>query len=81
MHRKTCLIPILVIFHYVQYGDEAAVTLMLKSSKPNSADILSRLCHPLCTCEKCSEIISKNKHSTDMVSPYSRDDMGHTGKT
>ena len=64
---------------YVQYGDETAVTLMLRKSTSGTSDVLSRLCHPLCTCDKCSEILSKSKHSNDMVSPYSRDDMGHTG--
>ncbi|XP_060567236.1 ankyrin repeat domain-containing protein 27-like isoform X2 [Ruditapes philippinarum] len=65
-------------FQYVQYGDEAAVSLMLKKHKPTTDDISTKLCHPLCTCDKCIEITSQSSQNSGAVSSIARDDMGRT---
>ncbi|KAL3859954.1 hypothetical protein ACJMK2_010133 [Sinanodonta woodiana] len=65
-------------FQYVQYGDEAAVLCMLRKPKTTGDEVRLKLCHPLCSCEKCTELQQRNKISTGLVSPYTRDDMGHT---
>ncbi|XP_060584216.1 LOW QUALITY PROTEIN: ankyrin repeat domain-containing protein 27-like [Ruditapes philippinarum] len=65
-------------FQYVQYGDEAAVSLMLKKHKPTTDDISTKLCHPLCTCDKCFEITSQSSQNSGAVSSIARDDMGRT---
>ncbi|XP_052232310.1 ankyrin repeat domain-containing protein 27-like isoform X4 [Dreissena polymorpha] len=65
-------------FQYVQYGDEAAVRLMLKGSRSSSSDdVFSKLCHPLCDCETCLELTA-SVDSSGAVTPMVRDDMGRT---
>lgn len=63
----------------MQYGDEVAVSQMLKRPKSSQDDLLTQMCHPLCTCEKCAEISAKSTQNTGAVSPIVRDDMGRTG--
>ncbi|XP_053402655.1 ankyrin repeat domain-containing protein 27-like [Mercenaria mercenaria] len=65
-------------FQYVQYGDESAVSLMLKKPIPTTEDISTKLCHPLCTCDKCSEITAVTSQNSGAVSSIARDDMGRT---
>ncbi|XP_052817656.1 ankyrin repeat domain-containing protein 27-like isoform X2 [Mya arenaria] len=65
-------------FQYVQYGDEAAVKMMLKKPTSEADNILSKMCHPLCTCEKCAELQSKSSQNSGAVTPIVRDDMGRT---
>ena len=54
---------------------------MLKKQKPTTDDISTKLCHPLCTCEKCAEIASVTTQNSGAVSSIARDDMGRTGNS
>lgn len=68
-------------FHqYVEGGDEAAVRLML--GKPNTPEesIILQMCHPLCSCSKCRALLRQNPTEKTLVTAYTRDDHGYTGK-
>lgn len=64
----------------MQYGDEVAVSSMLRRPKSNQDDLLAQLCHPLCTCDNCVEIMARSTQNAGVVSPIIRDDMGRTGR-
>lgn len=65
---------------YVEGGDEAAVRLML--GKPNTPEesIILQMCHPLCSCSKCRALLRQNPTEKTLVTAYTRDEHGYTGK-
>ena len=65
-------------FHYVQCGDESAVITLLRKSKSGHEDVSPLMCHPLCSCEKCSRLMSQMKMDENLVTAYTRDDRGYT---
>jgi len=70
----------MLTLQYVQYGDEAAVKLMLRQHSSGREDVSSQMCHPLCTCDQCSELQARSSQKAAAVTPLVRDDMGRTGK-
>ncbi|XP_041376515.1 ankyrin repeat domain-containing protein 27-like [Gigantopelta aegis] len=65
-------------FRYVQCGDEKAVEAMLQKPKKASEEIYLKLCHPLCSCEKCEKKQAESKTDYNLVTAYTRDNRGYT---
>uniref|UniRef100_A0A2C9KDZ8 VPS9 domain-containing protein n=1 Tax=Biomphalaria glabrata TaxID=6526 RepID=A0A2C9KDZ8_BIOGL len=45
-------------FKYVQEGDERAVIQMLEQPQKSSEEITMKMCHPLCSCDRCDKLVS-----------------------
>ncbi|XP_067652042.1 ankyrin repeat domain-containing protein 27-like [Haliotis asinina] len=65
-------------FKQVQNGDEPAVQEMLEQPKKASDELISKLCHPLCTCDKCEKIHAHIRSNSNLVTAYTRDTRGYT---
>ncbi|XP_069112832.1 ankyrin repeat domain-containing protein 27-like isoform X2 [Argopecten irradians] len=65
-------------FQYVQYGDETAVTQMLRRPQDSQDQVSLQLCHPLCSCEKCAKLTAQHRTDVNLVTAYTRDDRGYT---
>ncbi|XP_033754374.1 ankyrin repeat domain-containing protein 27-like isoform X2 [Pecten maximus] len=65
-------------FQYVQYGDETAVTQMLRRPRDSQDQVSLKLCHPLCSCEKCAKLMAQHRTDVNLVTAYTRDDRGYT---
>ncbi|KAK6166700.1 hypothetical protein SNE40_023334 [Patella caerulea] len=63
-------------FQYVQLGDEAAVLKMLDNKC--TEEIYLKLCHPLCSCDRCERLLAKNRLDSSLVTALTRDDRGYT---
>lgn len=68
-----------LVVQYVQYGDETAVTQMLRRPWDSQDQITAKLCHPLCGCDKCAKLSAQNRTDVNLVTAYTRDDRGYTG--
>lgn len=49
------------LFRYIGDGDIAMVRFKLQKPEADTAsdDLISQMCHPLCECDKCTEIMEK----------------------
>ncbi|XP_021373839.1 ankyrin repeat domain-containing protein 27-like isoform X2 [Mizuhopecten yessoensis] len=65
-------------FQYVQYGDETAVTQMLRRPRDSQDQVSLKLCHPLCSCDKCAKLTAQHRTDVNLVTAYTRDDRGYT---
>ncbi|XP_071091620.1 ankyrin repeat domain-containing protein 27-like [Haliotis cracherodii] len=65
-------------FQQVQNGDEALVQEMLEQPKKASDELVSRLCHPLCSCDRCEKIQAQIRSNSNLVTAYTRDTRGYT---
>ncbi|XP_060075330.1 ankyrin repeat domain-containing protein 27-like [Ylistrum balloti] len=65
-------------FQYVQFGDEIAVTQMLRRPHDCQDQVSLKLCHPLCSCEKCAKLTAQHRTDVNLVTAYTRDDRGYT---
>ena len=46
-------------FNLVSEGDLNAVNQLLENTRMEKTSLQSRLCHPLCDCEKCTALLDK----------------------
>ncbi|KAI8746693.1 ankyrin repeat domain-containing protein 27 [Biomphalaria glabrata] len=65
-------------FKYVQEGDERAVIQMLEQPQKSSEEITMKMCHPLCSCDRCDKLVSELRTNSKLVTAYTRDNKGYT---
>ncbi|CAG5132154.1 unnamed protein product, partial [Candidula unifasciata] len=65
-------------FKYVQEGNEMKVQQMLERPYKTSEEVHLKLCHPLCSCDKCDKLLSDFRSNSDLVTAYTRDNRGYT---
>ncbi|BFZ13244.1 hypothetical protein BsWGS_16283 [Bradybaena similaris] len=65
-------------FKYVQEGNEMKVQHMLERPYKTSEEVHLKLCHPLCSCDKCDKLLSDFRSNSDLVTAYTRDNRGYT---
>ncbi|KPP73038.1 ankyrin repeat domain-containing protein 27-like [Scleropages formosus] len=68
--------PLDCLFEHIARGNEAEVRRLL--SKAEASDGALRMCHPLCSCERCEHWLSGRSSDPSVVTPSSQDDRGYT---
>uniref|UniRef100_A0A673UIT8 Ankyrin repeat domain-containing protein 27 n=1 Tax=Suricata suricatta TaxID=37032 RepID=A0A673UIT8_SURSU len=69
--------PIDCLFKHIASGDQKEVERLL-SQGDQDKDAVQRMCHPLCFCDDCEKLVSGRLNDPSIVTPFSRDDRGHT---
>ncbi|XP_043979984.1 ankyrin repeat domain-containing protein 27 isoform X1 [Gambusia affinis] len=67
--------PVHRLFEHIANGNEAEVERLLSDGE---ADEDVRMCHPLCSCDLCDGHLSGRLNDLSIITPFSRDDRGHT---
>ncbi|XP_032403009.1 ankyrin repeat domain-containing protein 27 isoform X5 [Xiphophorus hellerii] len=67
--------PVLRLFEHIANGNEAEVERLLSEGE---ADEDVGMCHPLCSCDLCDGHLSGRLNDLSIITPFSRDDRGHT---
>uniref|UniRef100_A0A8D2DM07 Ankyrin repeat domain-containing protein 27 n=1 Tax=Sciurus vulgaris TaxID=55149 RepID=A0A8D2DM07_SCIVU len=69
--------PIDCLFKHIASGNQKEVERLL-SQEDQDKDAVQKMCHPLCFCDDCEKLISGRLNDPSVVTPFSRDDRGHT---
>ncbi|KAG3255778.1 ankyrin repeat domain 27, transcript variant X3 [Ictidomys tridecemlineatus] len=69
--------PIDCLFKHIASGNQKEVERLL-SQEDHDKDAVQKMCHPLCFCDDCEKLISGRLNDPSVVTPFSRDDRGHT---
>ncbi|XP_013377901.1 PREDICTED: ankyrin repeat domain-containing protein 27 isoform X2 [Chinchilla lanigera] len=69
--------PIDCLFKHIASGDQKEVERLL-SQEDHDKDAVQKMCHPLCFCDDCEKLVSGRLNDPSVVTPFSRDDRGHT---
>ncbi|XP_069314492.1 ankyrin repeat domain-containing protein 27 isoform X2 [Eulemur rufifrons] len=69
--------PIDCLFKHIASGDQKEVERLL-SQGDHDRDAVQKMCHPLCFCDNCEKLVSGRLNDPSVVTPFSRDDRGHT---
>ncbi|XP_019510022.1 PREDICTED: ankyrin repeat domain-containing protein 27 [Hipposideros armiger] len=69
--------PIDCLFKHIASGDQKEVERLL-SQEDQDKDTIQKMCHPLCFCDDCEKLVSGRLNDPSVVTPFSRDDRGHT---
>uniref|UniRef100_A0A8C5T5B5 Ankyrin repeat domain 27 n=1 Tax=Malurus cyaneus samueli TaxID=2593467 RepID=A0A8C5T5B5_9PASS len=69
--------PIDCLFKHIASGDQEEVERLL-SQGDSDKDIVQKMCHPLCYCDKCEKLVSGKLNDPSIITPFSRDDRGYT---
>lgn len=63
----------------IQEGNEKVVKQMLQKPQWATEEVYLKLCHPLCSCDKCEKVMSASRNDSNFVTAYTRDNRGYTG--
>ncbi|KAM6223722.1 ankyrin repeat domain-containing protein 27 [Rhynchocyon petersi] len=69
--------PIDCLFKHIASGNQKEVERLL-SQADHDQDTVQKMCHPLCSCDDCEKLVSGRLNDPSIVTPFSRDDRGHT---
>ncbi|MBW04357.1 Ankyrin repeat domain-containing protein 27, partial [Eschrichtius robustus] len=69
--------PIDCLFQHIASGNQKEVERVL-SQEDRDKDAVQKMCHPLCFCDDCEKLVSGRLNDPSIVTPFSRDDRGHT---
>ncbi|XP_057390626.1 ankyrin repeat domain-containing protein 27 isoform X4 [Balaenoptera acutorostrata] len=69
--------PIDCLFQHIASGNQKEVERLL-SQEDQDKDAVQKMCHPLCFCDDCEKLVSGRLNDPSIVTPFSRDDRGHT---
>ncbi|XP_007539524.1 ankyrin repeat domain-containing protein 27 isoform X2 [Erinaceus europaeus] len=69
--------PIDCLFKHIAAGNQKEVERLL-SQEDQDKDTVQKMCHPLCFCDDCEKLVSGRLNDPSVVTPFSRDDRGHT---
>nr|KAF6406063.1 ankyrin repeat domain 27 [Molossus molossus] len=69
--------PIDCLFKHIASGNQKEVERLL-SQEDQDKDAIQKMCHPLCFCDDCEKLVSGRLNDPSVVTPFSRDDRGHT---
>ncbi|XP_070575529.1 ankyrin repeat domain-containing protein 27-like isoform X2 [Ptychodera flava] len=67
-----------VLFEHIKEGRLQDVEQMLNMSSRDQHSVAESMCHPLCSCEKCSTLVERKRNDPSTVTAFSRDDRGCT---
>ncbi|XP_022107290.1 ankyrin repeat domain-containing protein 27-like [Acanthaster planci] len=67
-----------VFFQHAREGHTTEVAKMLEQSSNDQSWLLDQMCHPLCGCDKCEELVATKRNDPRAVTASSRDDRGCT---
>nr|XP_045009870.1 ankyrin repeat domain-containing protein 27 isoform X2 [Jaculus jaculus] len=71
--------PIDCLFQHIMSGNQKEVERLLgQEDQDQNKDAIQKMCHPLCFCEDCEKLVSGRLNDPSVVTPFSRDDRGHT---
>ncbi|XP_017717207.1 PREDICTED: ankyrin repeat domain-containing protein 27 isoform X2 [Rhinopithecus bieti] len=62
---------------HIASGNQKEVERLL-SQEDHDKDAVQKMCHPLCFCDDCEKLVSGRLNDPSVVTPFSRDDRGHT---
>lgn len=65
------------LFKHIASGNQKEVERLL-SQEDQDKDAVQKMCHPLCFCDDCEQLVSGRLNDPSVVTPFSRDDRGHT---
>ncbi|XP_057566675.1 ankyrin repeat domain-containing protein 27 isoform X2 [Hippopotamus amphibius kiboko] len=65
------------LFQHIASGNQKEVERLL-SQEDQDKDAVQKMCHPLCFCDDCEKLVSGRLNDPSIVTPFSRDDRGHT---
>ncbi|KAM5236178.1 ankyrin repeat domain-containing protein 27 [Ctenodactylus gundi] len=65
------------LFKHIASGNQKEVEGLL-SQEDHDRDAAQKMCHPLCFCDDCEKLVSGRLNDPSVVTPFSRDDRGHT---
>nr|XP_020037644.1 ankyrin repeat domain-containing protein 27 isoform X1 [Castor canadensis]XP_020037645.1 ankyrin repeat domain-containing protein 27 isoform X1 [Castor canadensis] len=65
------------LFKHIAAGNQKEVEKLL-SQEDHDRDAIQKMCHPLCFCDDCERLVSGRLNDPSVVTPFSRDDRGHT---
>eukprot|EP00074_Homo_sapiens_P102763 XP_016882838.1 ankyrin repeat domain-containing protein 27 isoform X2 [Homo sapiens] len=65
------------LFKHIASGNQKEVERLL-SQEDHDKDTVQKMCHPLCFCDDCEKLVSGRLNDPSVVTPFSRDDRGHT---
>ncbi|KAL8590034.1 hypothetical protein ACOMHN_007059 [Nucella lapillus] len=65
-------------FRNVQDGKEDTVRQMLQKPQRSSEELYLKLCHPLCSCDKCEKVLAASRNDYNLVTAFTRDNRGYT---
>ncbi|XP_036896021.1 ankyrin repeat domain-containing protein 27 isoform X3 [Sturnira hondurensis] len=65
------------LFKHIASGNQKEVERLL-SQEDQDKDTIQKMCHPLCFCDNCEKLVSGRLNDPSVVTPFSRDDRGHT---
>ncbi|KAL4630238.1 ankyrin repeat domain-containing protein 27-like [Arapaima gigas] len=68
--------PLDHLFEQIARGNEPEVQRLLSAGE--ATDGAARMCHPLCSCERCERWFSGRTSDPSVVTPSSQDDKGYT---
>ncbi|XP_062966296.1 ankyrin repeat domain-containing protein 27 isoform X2 [Cynocephalus volans] len=69
--------PIDCLFKHIASGNHIEVERLL-SQDDHDKDAIQKMCHPLCFCDDCEKLVSGRLNDPSVVTPFSRDERGHT---
>ncbi|XP_075045306.1 ankyrin repeat domain-containing protein 27 isoform X2 [Mixophyes fleayi] len=69
--------PIDCLFKHIASGNQDEVEKMLNQGDADEV-VVQKMCHPLCSCDRCDKLASGKLNDTSIVTPFSRDDRGYT---
>ncbi|XP_014780066.1 ankyrin repeat domain-containing protein 27 isoform X2 [Octopus bimaculoides] len=72
------LSPTDIFFQHIEGGDENAVKVFLNRQNEMADQARRKLCHPLCSCDKCETLMRETRRDSSLVTPSTRDDRGYT---
>ncbi|XP_013410574.1 ankyrin repeat domain-containing protein 27 isoform X2 [Lingula anatina] len=66
------------LFQYVRDGKTQEVEKMLNKKEVLLEEAKQQMCHPLCSCDRCEQVLARSRNDASAVTAYSRDDRGFT---
>ncbi|XP_058530472.1 ankyrin repeat domain-containing protein 27 isoform X2 [Ochotona princeps] len=70
--------PIDCLFQHIASGNQKEVERLLSQEDHDREATAQTMCHPLCFCDDCEKLVSGRLNDPSIVTPFSRDDRGHT---
>ncbi|XP_071507715.1 ankyrin repeat domain-containing protein 27-like [Diadema antillarum] len=67
-----------ILFQRVIEGKTDEIESMLEASSTDYSWLISKMCHPLCACDKCEQILASKRNDPRAVTASSRDNRGCT---
>ncbi|XP_069822299.1 ankyrin repeat domain-containing protein 27 isoform X2 [Dendropsophus ebraccatus] len=74
---RTSSAPIDCLFQHIASGNQNEVETILNQGDADE-EVVQKMCHPLCSCDRCDKLASGKLNDTSIVTPLSRDDRGYT---